>query len=676
MSEAILAGLGRASWQGGLVLLFLWCLCRILETRRWLSADIRCWLWRIGYIKLMIALVMAEAISLPLLPPPDPPQAPPINVFVKPIGTSAQPVSDNDIVRASPTAAKTVISASLPHINPQTILFALYLAGIGICFIRVFRAGLRTLAALRAGVPDTGMEALAKEIALSLGLRKQIPRILRSPTVTSPVYVAGAVLLPITEYTPEVSRLILAHELAHARRRDLVWEWLGTLTQALFFFHPLVLIARREERLARESAADVLALRITQVRSVTYGKLLLDLSLNTSKYALPFAGTVGAIENAPPIRRRLIALMEVNKMPLSRSHTIFLTSAAMILVSAVVTPWRITKAQPTDPQVPDTLASSALPREPKFPQLGIQGHPPVPSRVVTLNDVHFKPLHEFGADAFLFKHSGLLDIYYANDQLILTDAKTNATVWKGPAVKGRFIQETVSGVHTLKDKNGKTIWSDAQETAAPDLSLQRESTGQARLLDKNSKMLWSGYLKMSPNNPNSIQQSGDNYQIESSGVKIKGEKGIFSVSSTEGAPLWSGRLPVQPVILVRNGEQFNLVGRRSDAGIDTRSEVSFAVEKGTATVADSQGIPLGDKPVTVLKVRNENPIPDNRGTLFDTVHTLTQKPTLSADGSTLLTYKDSAGHIFRRTIAYRNGKWQEYMFDEGNGGRGHGTRAL
>ena len=51
-----------------------------------------------------------------------------------------------------------------------------------------------------------------------------------------------------------------AHELAHVRRRDLLWSGLAGLVRVLFFFHPLVWLAHREALVAREAACDALAL--------------------------------------------------------------------------------------------------------------------------------------------------------------------------------------------------------------------------------------------------------------------------------------------------------------------------------------------------------------------------------------------------------------------------------
>ena len=40
----------------------------------------------------------------------------------------------------------------------------------------------------------------------------------------------------------------LAHELAHLKRHDLPWNWLAAVVETLFFFHPMVWLARREWR--------------------------------------------------------------------------------------------------------------------------------------------------------------------------------------------------------------------------------------------------------------------------------------------------------------------------------------------------------------------------------------------------------------------------------------------
>ena len=56
----------RAFWQGGAALALVWCACRLLPG---LSPGVRCWLWRLAYLKLFVALAWATPVDLPLLPP-------------------------------------------------------------------------------------------------------------------------------------------------------------------------------------------------------------------------------------------------------------------------------------------------------------------------------------------------------------------------------------------------------------------------------------------------------------------------------------------------------------------------------------------------------------------------------------------------------------------------------
>src|SRR5690606_18201090 len=73
-------------------------------------------------------------------------------------------------------------------------------------------------------------------------------------------------------------RAALAHELAHVKRRDLLWNWLWMLAAALFFFHPLIWLAKREWSLAQEIATDDLALSASQLPAAAYARALIELA--------------------------------------------------------------------------------------------------------------------------------------------------------------------------------------------------------------------------------------------------------------------------------------------------------------------------------------------------------------------------------------------------------------
>jgi Zn-dependent protease with chaperone function len=63
----------------------------------------------------------------------------------------------------------------------------------------------------------------------------------------------------LTKLAPEQVEALLAHELAHIRRLDWLWNGLQCTIEALLFFHPGVWWLGRRVRLAREQACDDLA---------------------------------------------------------------------------------------------------------------------------------------------------------------------------------------------------------------------------------------------------------------------------------------------------------------------------------------------------------------------------------------------------------------------------------
>src|SRR5205823_3664741 len=112
-------------------------------------------------------------------------------------------------------------------------------------------------------VEDEGLARSVAELCARFRLR-QLPELAAGP-VDSPALVGvrrPTILLP-TDLCPTATvgelRLVIAHELAHLKRRDLLWGWLPVLAHSLFFFHPLVWLARTEIRLAQEMAADEMA---------------------------------------------------------------------------------------------------------------------------------------------------------------------------------------------------------------------------------------------------------------------------------------------------------------------------------------------------------------------------------------------------------------------------------
>lgn len=139
---------------------------------------------------------------------------------------------------------------------------------------------------------------------------------------------------------------MLAHELAHLKRRDLWWAWLPTTAGVLFWFHPLAWLAQREWRLAQEMACDELALLTTEAPALAYGQVVLKVAAEGWGPRLAEPAAVGAAGSYHTRRRRLAALPRVRPVPRRRWRLVG-TLLTVIGIAGVV-PWRVT-AQETKP---------------------------------------------------------------------------------------------------------------------------------------------------------------------------------------------------------------------------------------------------------------------------------------------------------------------------------------
>ncbi|MBP2110507.1 M56 family metallopeptidase [Paenibacillus silagei] len=77
----------------------------------------------------------------------------------------------------------------------------------------------------------------------------------------------------------DASRLrhILAHELAHCKRRDMLWNLLGSLAATIHWFNPLMWLAIRRMKIDREVACDAYVLEVLgEEEAIDYGLTLVE----------------------------------------------------------------------------------------------------------------------------------------------------------------------------------------------------------------------------------------------------------------------------------------------------------------------------------------------------------------------------------------------------------------
>ena len=133
----------------------------------------------------------------------------------------------------------------------------------------------------------------AAAVGRALGLARTPEVRTADARVTPLVWWTGGrvrVLVPallLTELTAVERRAILAHELAHVRRRNHLVRWLEWLACSVFWWNPVAWWARRELRMAEESCCDRVALDAAGSPPRAYANALLRVVAGTSSRSGP-----------------------------------------------------------------------------------------------------------------------------------------------------------------------------------------------------------------------------------------------------------------------------------------------------------------------------------------------------------------------------------------------------
>ena len=216
----------------------------------------------------------------------------PLTTVGEPAGTVYDP--GTPILTAARNAALAELRQDMRGAIPW--LDAMWLLGV-LCLSARTVGGWWLIQRLRstslARVPAYAQESFAR-LSLRFGIRRPIDLRI-SARISGPLAMGiwrSVVLLPVsalTSLTPEQLELVLAHELAHIRRADYLWNMLQTMIETLFFFHPAVWWVSRNLREQRELCCDDAALACCS-DPLTYATALLRLEEErSSRFRLALA---------------------------------------------------------------------------------------------------------------------------------------------------------------------------------------------------------------------------------------------------------------------------------------------------------------------------------------------------------------------------------------------------
>ncbi len=311
-----------AIWQGGLLAFAAHLVTRLVPT---LSPRTRTVIWWCVSAKLLVTLAATAPVRLGLLPTAEPATAVPRTA---PFLANALP-SRPAIVSLTPLS-----QAEFPWAG---LVWAVWLVGFLFLVKRLIQEHRKVSELIQRShaVSDPRLLECMNKLTTAMGLRRSVSLRscvdLRAPMITGlrrPVIMFPANALSFLE--KDALKLALAHELAHLKRRDLLWSWVPILANTFFWFFPASWLSLREYSQAREEACDADALCVTRGQPATYARLLL--AFGTCHQPWAAIAACSASPHFHHLKRRLTVLQRFSVDTRDRATLAFAAVGALLLV--------------------------------------------------------------------------------------------------------------------------------------------------------------------------------------------------------------------------------------------------------------------------------------------------------------------------------------------------------
>lgn len=278
-------------WQSTLLAIAL----AALAARR-SSPAVRYWLLQILAIKLLVMPFWTVAVPWPgWFAAEEPEHAPAITTAPADAHGDAVPVAAEPVLEPRRGDAGAPGPATQPHWLSHIAWPAwLLVAWAAVVCVQVLRIAVqrRRLGGLlhnaRPASDDLNgrVAQVARELNLARAPAVRLTDVDCSPFVCGfrrPVLVLPATLTAALDDTQ--FRHVLFHELAHVKRRDLLWGWIPEIARIVYFFHPVAHWMVYRLRLERELACDQIAMTHTGRDARAYADTLVQVVSRRSEPA-------------------------------------------------------------------------------------------------------------------------------------------------------------------------------------------------------------------------------------------------------------------------------------------------------------------------------------------------------------------------------------------------------
>lgn len=243
-------------WQGLAAAAFLWLLLRRISGDR---PNVR----YLAAFSILTGLLLCGLATWAILDYQRPKDRPPASGGA---WTSAMTVGHSaaqSIAYPSPQSTEVNVAPALA--NWSAVLLAAWFLGVALMAIRMawMVAGARRLVR-GAEIKDTRATSIIEGLCRSFGLTRRL-RIVETTEGFGPAVVGviqPVLAMPLSMLTglpPDALRAVLAHELAHIRRHDYLFNLVQMAIEAVLFFNPGVWWISRQIRIEREACCDAMA---------------------------------------------------------------------------------------------------------------------------------------------------------------------------------------------------------------------------------------------------------------------------------------------------------------------------------------------------------------------------------------------------------------------------------
>jgi beta-lactamase regulating signal transducer with metallopeptidase domain/HEAT repeat protein len=326
------------------------------------------WLATLAGLLVLPAALRYAPLQLPILPRSMlDTQGPAMNTTPEPLPRyehARRVEGSSPAVLAVRPAQAATSSTWLPVVSLRQGLLAAWACGAALLlgYLAVGVLSVRRIIRSAQPLDAAPWTSLLADVADRLDLTR-LPTLLASHRASVPFAFGPwrpTVVLPAEarDWTEERRALVLSHELAHLKRRDLAGHALGRAACALYWFHPLVWAAARRLRAESERACDDLVLG-SGVRASDYADHLLDILVAVRHNTVP--GAAVAMARRKEFEGRVLAILDPARHRNATQPTqVAALLAGLATVFVAVAASAPSRAEVTPPTVVPTPAPTSV----------------------------------------------------------------------------------------------------------------------------------------------------------------------------------------------------------------------------------------------------------------------------------------------------------------------------